>query len=51
MFFKKCRKILAGCIMGAGVGMLLILILPPIIWLWIIAIGLIITGIKKTCER
>lgn len=51
MFFKKCRKIIAGCILGAGVGMLLILFLPPTAWLCIISIALIITGIKKICER
>lgn len=51
MFFRKCRKIMAGCILGCGVGMLFILILPPRAWLCIISIGLIIAGIKKICER
>lgn len=51
MFFKKCGKIIAGCILGAGIGMLLILILPPRAWLCIISIGLIVTGIKKLLER
>lgn len=51
MFFKKCRKVIAGCILGAGIGMLLILILPPTAWLCIISIGLIVTGIKKILER
>ena len=54
MFFKgfcKLKKIIAGCILGAGIGMFLILILPPRIWLCIISIGLIITGIKKVFEK
>ena len=51
MFFKKFRKVIAGCILGAGIGMLLILVLPPRAWLMIISIGLIIVGIKKVCGR
>lgn len=51
MCFKKGKKIIAGCILGAGLGMLLILILPPTAWLCIISIALIITGIKKIFER
>ncbi len=51
MFFKKCGKIIAGCILGVGIGMLFILILPPRVWLCIISIGLIVTGIKKLLER
>ncbi len=54
MFFKKSckwKRILAGLFLGIGLGMLLILILPPIAWLCIISIALIITGIKKILER
>lgn len=54
MFLKKScklKRILAGLILGLGIGMLLILILPPTAWLAIISIALIITGIKKVCER
>lgn len=47
MFFRKCKKIIAGAILGAGIGILLFLILPPRVWLFIIAIALIIVGIKK----
>ena len=51
MFFRKCRKIIAGAILGAGIGMLLFLVLPPRIWLFIIAIALIFVGIKKVCKK
>ncbi len=54
MFLKKSckwKRILAGLTFGIGLGMLLILILPPIAWLCIISIALIITGIKKILER
>ena len=51
MFFKKFRKVIAGCILGVGLGMLLIMILPPRVWLCIISIGLIIIGIKKIFQR
>ncbi len=54
MFFRKSckwKRILAGLVLGIGLGMLLILILPPIAWLCIISIALIITGIKKILER
>ena len=51
MFFRKCRKIIAGVILGAGIGMLLFLILPPKVWLFIIAIALIGVGIKKVLKK
>lgn len=54
MFFRKSckwKRILAGLILGLGVGMLLILILPPTAWICIISIALIIMGIKKICEK
>ena len=51
MFFRKCRKIFAGALLGAGIGMLLFLILPPKVWLFIISIALIILGIKKICQK
>ena len=51
MFFKKCRKIIAGCILGVGIGMLIVLVLPPIVWLCIISIALIIIGIKKIFQK
>lgn len=46
-FFRKFGKIIAGCLLGAGLGMFLVLILPPRIWLCIISIALIVIGIKK----
>lgn len=56
MLFKNCgnrksKKILAGCILGIGIGMFLIIVLSPIAWLCIVSISLIIIGIKKIFER
>lgn len=54
MFLKKSckwKRILAGLVLGLGLGMFLILVLPPMAWLCIISIALIITGIKKVLER
>lgn len=54
MFFRNCckfKKIIAACILGMGVGMFLILIFSPILWLYIISISLIVIGIKKIFER
>jgi len=44
--FRKMRKLIAGVLIGAGLGMLLILFLPLNAWLVIISIGLIIAGIN-----
>ncbi len=51
MRYRKGKKLIAGLILGAGIGMLSILILPPKIWLFIISMGLIIIGIRKIFER
>lgn len=54
MFYKKSckfKKILSGLILGLGAGMLLIIILPPKVWIVIFSISLIIVGIKKVCEK
>ena len=56
MRFKKCgdrklKKVLAGCILGIGIGMFLIIVLSPIAWLCIVSISLIVIGIKKILER
>ena len=56
MLFKKCccrktKKVLAGCILGIGIGMFLIIVLSPIAWLCIVSISLIVIGIKKIFER
>ncbi len=54
--FKKCgdrklKKVLAGCILGIGIGMFLIIVLTPVAWLCIVSISLIVMGIKKILER
>ena len=46
MFFCKFRKIIAGILMGFGIGILLILFLPSVVWLCIIGIGMLVAGIK-----
>ena len=51
MCFRKLKKFIAGCIIGTGIGILLILYMPIETWLTIIAIGLIICGIKKFFEK
>jgi len=44
--FRKMRKLIAGTLIGIGIGILLILFLPPNAWLVLIGIGLIICGIN-----
>ena len=46
MFFCKFRKLIAGILIGFGVGILLVLFLPPIAWICIISIGALGGGIK-----
>lgn len=51
---RKCckpSKLMAGCLLGAGLGMFLILVLPPPVWLCVISIALIVMGIKKIFEK
>ena len=45
MFFKF-KKIIAGILMGFGIGVLLVLFLPPVAWICIMGIGTIFGGIK-----
>lgn len=56
MYYKRCgngkwKKVLAGCILGIGIGMFLIIVLSPIAWLCMVSISLIVIGIKKMLER
>lgn len=51
MCFRKFRKVIAGCTIGIGVGILLIIFLPVTAWFCIIAICLIASGIKKLFEK
>lgn len=46
MFFCKFKKVIAGILIGFGVGALLVLILPPVAWICLIGIGTIVGGIK-----
>jgi Na+-transporting NADH:ubiquinone oxidoreductase subunit NqrB len=46
MFFYRFRKIISGCLIGLGIGILLILFLPVKVWLIIIGIAFVICGIK-----
>lgn len=45
--FRKYKRIIAGILIGLGVGILLILFLPLTAWLIIISLGLILVGIKN----
>lgn len=51
MFFCKFKRILAGICIGFGIGMLLVLFLPPIAWLTLIAIVLVVSGIKTLLKK
>ena len=39
MFFCKFKKLIAGILIGFGIGILLVLFLPPIAWICIMGIG------------
>ena len=45
MFCYKKKRILSGCIMGFGLGIILVLFLPFTAWMCITGICLIIGGI------
>ena len=46
MIMCKFRKVIAGILIGFGIGILLILFLPSIAWLCIIGIAMLVGGIK-----
>ena len=46
MFFCRFRKIISGCLIGFGVGILLILFLPIKAWLVIMGMAFVFCGIK-----
>lgn len=46
MFFCKFKKIIAGILIGFGIGVLLVLFLPPVAWMCIMGIGMLAGGIK-----
>lgn len=44
--FCKFKKIISGILIGFGIGILMVLFLPLTGWLFLIAVGLIIAGVK-----
>lgn len=46
MFWCRFKKIVAGILIGFGIGVLLVLFLPPIAWICIMGIGTVAGGIK-----
>lgn len=46
MFLCKFRKLIAGILIGFGVGTLLVLFLPPIVWICVMGIAMVVGGIK-----
>ena len=50
---RNCKRntiVFAGISIGMGIGIFLILYLPLIVWLYIVAIVLIVMGIKTLFE-
>ena len=45
MFFRVLKKTLAVCILGLGVGILLVLLLPISWWLFIIGVAMVALGL------
>ena len=51
---RNCKRntiVFAGISIGMGIGIFLILYLPLIVWLYIVAIVLIIAGVKTLFEK
>ena len=46
MFFCKFKKVIAGILIGFGIGALLVLFLPPVAWICLVGIGTVIGGLK-----
>ena len=51
MFCYRRKKFLPGCLIGLGLGIVLVLFLPLKAWLCSIGIGLVICGISKVERR
>ena len=51
MFICKFRKIIAGILIGIGTGILLVLFLPPVAWICIMGLGMLIGGIKFLLDK
>ena len=48
--FKLLKKTLAVCLIGFGIGILLVILLPFYGWLFIIGIALVAAGIAWLCS-
>ena len=46
MIWCKFRKIIAGALIGLGIGIILVLFLPPVAWIFIMGVAMFIGGIK-----
>ena len=46
MLWCKFKKIISWICIGFGIGVLLVLFLPPIAWICIMGIGTVIGGVK-----
>ncbi len=42
MIWCKLKKIIAGSLIGFGLGIIMVLFLPPVAWICIIGIGMLI---------
>lgn len=49
MFFKMLKKTLAVCLIGLGLGILLVLLLPLTGWLFIIGVTVIACRFNVAC--
>ncbi len=49
MFFKMLKKTLAVCLIGLGLGILLVLLLPLTGWLFIIGVAVIACRLNVAC--
>jgi hypothetical protein len=45
MLFHALKKIIGVCLIGLGIGILLVLLLPIAGWLFIIGVAIIIVGL------
>jgi hypothetical protein len=46
MFWCRFRKLIAGILIGFGIATLMVLFLPPVAWIFIIGVAMLICGIK-----
>lgn len=46
MIWCKFRKIIAGVLIGLGIGIILVLFLPPVAWICIMGVAMLVGGVK-----